>query len=184
MSDVYKELSILLNRETIKHSKRVAEIAKILASECGIDTQKAFEAGLWHDVGKSKMLGIISKTGSLSKIERKIINKHPQYGNEIIERIYKGSYKEEIMEVALMHHLRIDGSGYPQIPNNDKPSKLAQIISIADCFEAITAKRTYKKAIPPHEGKEKIIRGDSGFFSEEIINLFLSNYDKIISRLF
>lgn len=173
-----------LNEETINHSKRVAQIAELLAKSCNINPELAFLAGLWHDIGKSKMIDIISKTGSLSESEREIINKHPEIGSEIISENYFGPYKTEILEVALTHHKRIDGGGYPIEPKNISPSYLSQLIAISDCFEAITAKRSYKAPVSPNDAKEKILNGCCGTFSKKIINIFLSNYDKIIENMF
>lgn len=167
----------LLDDITIKHCKNVAKIAMHLAGGTGLDTSLVLDAAIWHDAGKAKMLNIVSKTGRLSDEDFETIKQHPVYGCEIIKQKYEGAYPEDVARVALCHHKRKDGSGYPENVDVDQIDMLVQIIQIADVYEALTAKRTYKDAFTHDKAKNMIINGECGYFSNEVIRIFKALID-------
>lgn len=168
-----------LNEETIYHSIRVAEIATELAKHTTLNQEMVYDCGIWHDAGKTKILDIISNQKGLSENDWYEIRKHPIYGDEIIENLYEGKYKENVKEVALLHHCRINNGGYPLELRQQHLPLLIEIVSIADCFEAMTAKRVYKEKINPIIAKEMIMAGKCGDFSKEIIEIFEKAFPKI-----
>ncbi|MCK5111300.1 MAG: HD-GYP domain-containing protein [Arcobacteraceae bacterium] len=107
-------------------------------------------AGIMHDVGKRKIPGeIINKDGKLTDDEFKIIQKHPSYGVEILKEL--GETNQVLLDIVEQHHEKIDGSGYPHALKGKDIHPYAQIMSIADIFDALTTKRSYKGALKSFE---------------------------------
>lgn len=106
-------------------------------------------AGLLHDVGKMGIPGkIIKKAGSLTDEEYELIKQHPQKGYDFLK---KHPLDERIMNAALMHHERCDGSGYPQGLKADEIDDFAKIVAIADYYDALTSARVYREPHCPFE---------------------------------
>ena len=173
----------LLNEETVNHSRRTALISSILAEQANLPSDIAYECGLWHDAGKIRILDIISKNGKLTDEERASVNMHPVYGVNYIEEFYVGEHKKEVMEAAMYHHKKSDGSGYPQTTAKTDLPLMVQLVGIADCFEALTAKRAYKDGMPFDVAKNKIFNGECGYFTTEVKYTLEVCFDKICSSL-
>lgn len=106
-------------------------------------------AGLLHDVGKMGIPGkIIKKAGLLTEEEYELIKQHPQKGYDFLK---KHPLDERIMNAALMHHERCDGSGYPQGLKVDEIDDFAKIVAIADYYDALTSARVYREPHCPFE---------------------------------
>lgn len=106
-------------------------------------------AGLLHDVGKMGIPGkIIKKAGLLTDEEYELIKQHPQKGYGFLK---KHPLDERIMNAALMHHERCDGSGYPQGLKADEIDDFAKIVAIADYYDALTSARAYREPHCPFE---------------------------------
>ena len=106
-------------------------------------------AGLLHDVGKMGIPGkIIKKAGLLTDEEYELIKQHPQKGYDFLK---KHPLDERIMNAALMHHERCDGSGYPQGLKADEIDDFAKIVAIADYYDALTSARVYREPHCPFE---------------------------------
>lgn len=106
-------------------------------------------AGLLHDVGKMGIPGkIIKKAGLLTDEEYELIKQHPQKGYDFLK---KHPLDERIMNAALMHHERCDGSGYPQGLKADEIDDFAKIVAIADYYDALTSARVYRAPHCPFE---------------------------------
>ncbi len=106
-------------------------------------------AGLLHDVGKMGIPGkIIKKAGSLTDEEYELIKQHPQKGYDFLK---KHPLDERIMNAALMHHERCDGSGYPNVLKADEIDDFAKIVAIADYYDALTSARVYREPHCPFE---------------------------------
>ena len=106
-------------------------------------------AGLLHDVGKMGIPGkIIKKAGLLTDEEYELIKQHPQKGYDFLK---KHPLDERIMNAALMHHERCDGSGYPQGLKADEMDDFAKIVAIADYYDALTSARVYREPHCPFE---------------------------------
>lgn len=130
---------------TYRHSLKVSMIAyhlSIWSGESEEYARFAAKAGLLHDIGKSKINpDLLAKPGSLTPEEHAAIQKHTIYGYEMI----RSSLQDEILAlVALQHHKRLDGSGYPYQRKKDQIHPLPRIISIADEYSSMTSERTYR----------------------------------------
>lgn len=153
------------------HGARVGLIVSIISKRLGfIEEAASFgEAALYHDVGKLMIPSeILIKKGKLSETERRILERHTTLGEQIILDSEIGAIKELAMTVALSHHERWDGSGYPNHLCGDHIPVAAQISSLADCIDALCSKRSYKPAIPLDESLKIIGDGHCGAFSPSL----------------
>ena len=134
---------------TYRHSNGVADAAVAMARRLGSgDAEVAFlrRAALLHDVGKLGVSNnILEKPAKLTAEEWGIMKKHPYHSREILRRI---TGFEELSEIAASHHEKLDGSGYYRRLNGDQLSLPARILVVADIFDALSAKRPYRDALP------------------------------------
>ena len=130
------------------HSISVALIAHTIATQQNFtqeDLRTLIFACAFHDIGKLKIPSeILYKPGRLTDDEYAIVKKHTKIGYDILN---KARFPEEIALSALLHHERCDGSGYPQGVLSEQIPKFAKIIAIADVYDAMTARRSYRKEI-------------------------------------
>jgi putative nucleotidyltransferase with HDIG domain len=134
---------------TSTHSARVAQLAVATGAELGLSKAQLRDlrrAGLLHDIGKLAVPNtILDKPGSLTPEERRQIERHPQLSAEVLGRVPAFS---AIAEVAAAHHERLDGSGYTRGLTSKELSVPQRILAVADVFEALTADRPYRRAMP------------------------------------
>jgi response regulator RpfG family c-di-GMP phosphodiesterase len=177
------------SKETAHHVTRVAEVCYLLAKKAGLD-EKACEtirlASPMHDVGKIGIPeAILNKPGRLTDEEFNIIQTHAQTGFEILKNSNRSIMKAAAI-VALQHHEKWNGTGYPQGLAGEEIHIFGRIGAIADVFDALSHDRCYKSAWP----MEKIIslfETESGkHFDPELIHIFLTNVEefKAINRRF
>lgn len=162
---------------TFAHSVNVCTLALMTGITMGYDRDKLAVLGvgaLLHDLGKVKIPDkILDKPGTLTKEEFEIMKRHTIFGYELIRDAQNIGEVQAIM--ALLHHENYDGSGYPLGLQGNKIHEYAQVISIADRFDAITANRVYRKAFPPHEAFEMCSAAGDYFVKENIAKAFLYN---------
>jgi len=177
------------SQETAHHVTRVAEICYLLAQKSGMD-EKDCEllrlASPMHDVGKIGVPEvIINKPGALSDQEFKIVQDHSRIGYDILKKSNR-SIMQAAAIVALQHHERWDGTGYPQRLVGEDIHIFGRIAAIADVFDALSHERCYKEAWP----MDKIIEffeSESGkHFDADLVNIFLQNIEdcQAINQLF
>lgn len=171
------------DNETGNHVKRVGEYAYLLAVKYGLDIREAELLKLaapMHDVGK---IGISDKTlkkpGRLNDEERSEMNKHAEIGAEIL-----GMQKSKVLKyariVALEHHEKWDGSGYPNGLEGDNIHLFARIVAITDVFDALTSKRPYKDPWTV-EKTIKLLKEESGkHFDPRLVTLLIDNIDSVL----
>jgi HD-GYP domain-containing protein (c-di-GMP phosphodiesterase class II) len=140
---------------TAGHSGRVALYTDLIATELGMSApqrRSLHRGALLHDVGKLGVSNaILDKPGKLDAAEWQAVRKHAVYTEEILRRI------PQFVELAVMaaaHHERLDGKGYPRGLSAEAISLQTRIITTADIFDAITAARPYREAIPTPEALE------------------------------
>jgi putative nucleotidyltransferase with HDIG domain len=134
---------------TCGHSERVALLSKMLAKEAGLDehqVERIYMAGLLHDVGKIGVPeAVLQKPGRLTSEEFEQMKKHPAIGARILHDVKQ---IQDIIPGVLHHHERYDGRGYPDGLSGQQIPLMGRIICLADCFDAMTSTRTYRKALP------------------------------------
>jgi putative nucleotidyltransferase with HDIG domain len=158
------------DRETEGHSNRVSRLACMMGEILGLNSLqlKALERGsLLHDIGKIGVSDtILHKPGKLTDDEWKIMRTHPDIGARIIERI---PFLQECMPVVHSHHERWDGSGYPQGLKAQSIPLQARIFAVADVFDALTSKRSYRKTSKPEDAVEYLREQANILFDPEIV---------------
>ena len=156
------------------HVDRVAKYTRLILKEMGyLDStcDLVSNAAALHDIGKIAIPNeIISKYGLLSNKERSIMNKHTEYGKEIL-----GSIDSEFMriaaDIALEHHERYDGSGYNK-KSGEKISMYARIVAVADVFDALTTRRSYKEAWSVDDAVNAINQDSGKNFDPTVVAAF------------
>ena len=132
------------DRMTARHSAAVARFAKATAAAAGLpgrEQELVHTAGLLHDVGKFTFPDQTLTGTSLTEDDWALIHSHPQRGADIVGRVRGYT---EVAEIILCHHERIDGRGYPRHLSGDDIPVLARLLSIADCFDVMTARDSYR----------------------------------------
>lgn len=162
------------DREFKNHSTRVTHIAILLAKAfCFPEEQLIhFRRGaLLHDIGKMGIPdNILLKAGPLSTDERKVIQKHIEYGVEMLSAI---RFLEPALDVLRYHHEKWNGDGYPYHLKADQIPLSARVFAVADVWDALTSDRPYRPALPKEEALD-IIKAQSGrHFDPAVIDMFL-----------
>lgn len=177
----------MINGESGHHICYVQVLTELIARELvqqtdryDLDEEKIGQIALaacLHDIGKSRIpKAILDKRGVLTPVEYDIVKKHTTFGREILER-FGGTLDPQVrayaMDVCLFHHERFDGTGYPHGLKGDDIPIWAQIVSIADAYEAITSERSYKKALSRDVALEMISNGMCGVFNPLLIQCLI-----------
>ena len=151
------------------HSTRVAKYSVMLAEHMGYTRERLEQlqyAALLHDIGKIGISReIINKPSRLTDEEYAMIKMHPGIGGSILEEI------TEIPDIAVgarWHHERFDGKGYPDRLMGEEIPELARIIGVADAYDAMTSKRSYRDVLPQEVVMQEIIKGKGSQFDPEI----------------
>jgi putative nucleotidyltransferase with HDIG domain len=159
---------------TCGHSERVALLSRRLAKEIGLSDQQVeriYMAGLLHDVGKIGVPeAVLQKTGKLTPEEFDQMKRHPGVGARILSDIKQ---VEDIIPGVLHHHERYDGKGYPAGLSGQNIPLMGRIICLADCFDAMTSNRTYRRALPLEVALVEIRRCSGTQFDPGLAEAFL-----------
>jgi len=163
------------DNETGSHVIRMSYYSQLIALAYGMDAEKAEQLrhiSPMHDIGKIGIPDhIMLKPGKLDAQEWKIITTHPQIGAKLI-----GEHQCDILEnakiVALTHHEKWDGSGYPRGLSGEDIPLFGRIVAIADVFDALTTNRPYKEAWPIERAIEEIERGSGQHFDPALLPAF------------
>lgn len=162
------------DRYTLEHSNRVAEYTVKIARKLGYNEmmlERFYNCAMLHDIGKTKISDLIlNKPGRLTTEEYEEMKRHTDYGYEILKDI---TYMPELALVALYHHERADGQGYHRIPLSQIP-RIAQVISVADAFDAMNSDRPYRSKLQFDE-IINIVKNESGKqFVPDVVAAFLN----------
>lgn len=169
------------SNETANHVRRVAEFSYALALKTGLDERQANllkQAAFMHDVGKIAIPdAILNKPDRLTAEEYEQVKAHTTVGHAILK-----NSKRELMQtasiVALQHHERWDGKGYPEGLAGDAIHIYGRIVALADVFDALLNKRAYKASLPLAEAVA-ILEAEKGYqFDPDLTELFLNNVEE------
>ncbi|MCW8335006.1 DUF3369 domain-containing protein [Vibrio paucivorans] len=172
------------SKETGAHVERVALISERLAQLYGLpeyDVELIKSASPLHDVGKVAIPdSILHKPGKLDADEWEVMQKHVEYGVDILSRSNR-KLITVAREIAGSHHEKWDGSGYPeQLSGTDIPIS-GRITALADVFDALGAKRCYKEPWPDDEIMQEIVAQRGKHFEPELVDLMVDNWDDFIA---
>lgn len=160
------------------HSSRVALYSQRIAREAGMsdeECERVYFAALLHDVGKIGVPdAIINKNGKLTDEEFAEIKKHPVYGNQILSSIQQSPY---LSIGAHYHHERYDGKGYPDGLMSEDIPEIARIIAVADSYDAMTSRRSYRDVIPQQKVREELVKGMGTQFDAKYAKIMLHLID-------
>ena len=176
-SDAFLSLVRLKNVDeyTYLHSVAVCALMVALGRQLGLEgdmLKQAGIAGLLHDIGKMHIPNeILNKPGRLTDEEFSIVKAHPQKGWKILKASYGVS--EQVLDVCLHHHERVDGNGYPDKLSGEALTLFARMGAVCDVYDAITSDRCYKKGWDPAESIRKMTSWKDGHFDEKIFHAFV-----------
>lgn len=171
------------DNETGLHVIRMSHYSRLIAQAAGMnkeDVELLFNAAPMHDVGKIGIPDhILRKPGKLDPEEWEIMKQHVNIGARII-----GRHSSELLEtariVALTHHEKWDGSGYPRNLSGERIPVTGRIVAIADVFDALTSLRPYKEAWPIEKALTYIKEERGKHFDPTLIDCFLNVFSEIL----
>jgi putative two-component system response regulator len=172
------------NQETGEHIVRMSLYCTLLARLAGLESDRAELiriASPMHDVGKIGIPDrILLKPGRLTEDERRVMEAHTEMGH----RILAGSGVELLdlaAQMALTHHERIDGTGYPAGATDDEIPVEGRICAIADVFDALTSDRVYRQAFQPDEARGMMLEGRGTQFDAGLLDLFFGSFEDVLA---
>jgi putative two-component system response regulator len=170
------------DHDTAAHIKRMSLYSKIIAARRGLserEVELVLYASPMHDVGKLGVPdAILLKPGPLDPDERKIMRNHTIYGAKILE----GS-DAEVLEwsrvIALAHHEKWDGTGYPYNLRGEAIPLTGRMVALADVFDALTSRRPYKQAWTFERAIQEIQKGSGAHFDPAVVECFMTGIDDV-----
>ncbi len=178
----FAEITENKSGQTGQHIKRVAEYSRILAGEMGLSDEEIENvrlASTMHDIGKLLIpSAILEKPARLTDEEFAEIKKHSSYGGELLENV-EGDIMHLARTIALDHHERYDGKGYPDGKTGEDISIEGRIVAVADVYDALTSKRSYKEAWDEQRAYDEIVKGSGTQFDAAVVEAFKKAYSKI-----
>lgn len=176
------------DNETGLHVIRMSHYSRLLGKATGMteyEQDLLLNAAPMHDVGKIGIPDrILLKPGKLTDEEWAVMTKHPQIGADIL-----GNHGSPLLnmakDIALSHHEKWDGSGYPNKSKGEEIPLVGRIVAIADVFDALTTERPYKKAWPVESAVSYILSASGGHFDPNLVPLFqdlLSDFLEVKAR--
>lgn len=161
------------------HSDRVSAYSVLIGEALGLseeDIKTLRIGGLFHDIGKIGIPdSILLKTDKLDDEEYSEIKNHPAIGAHILSN---ATIFKDIIPIVKHHHERFDGHGYPGKLKGEEIPYLARIATVADSFDAMTSKRSYRDSLPIDVVKEEIKKNSGTQFDPEIAEVFLKILDE------
>lgn len=169
--------------ETGSHIVRMAHYSRLIARNLGLsgdDQELLFEAAPMHDIGKVGIPdGILLKPGRLDEEEFKLMKQHSAFGFEILQGS-QSRLMQAAAEIALTHHERYDGGGYPRGLAGDEIPLFGRIVAVADVFDALTSERPYKKAWPLEQAMTLLKESAGSHFDADCVAAFLQNWESVL----
>lgn len=179
--------------ETGGHVKRTQQVVEILVSKLkntydydSVYWENVIKSAAMHDLGKIAISDtILNKPGKLTDEEFAFIKLHPEKSVEIIDRILKNVEDDKLLNVAkniaLYHHEKFDGKGYPTGISGEKIPLEARIMAIADVFDALVSKRVYKEAFSYEKAHEIIVESMGSHFDPALLPAFEASFPDLVS---
>ncbi|MDD2364887.1 MAG: response regulator [Desulfuromonadaceae bacterium] len=170
--------------ETGMHTRRISALSHLLAKLAGLPDEEAEllrYASPLHDVGKIGIPDrILLKPGKLDYDEFEIMKDHTVIGSKILQDAQHYPLLEAGRIIAMQHHEKWDGSGYPLGLSGNDVNIFARIVSIVDVFDALTSERPYKKAFSIEKSREIMTGSMLPFFDPELLKIFFDNNDQFV----
>lgn len=185
------------NLESGEHIRRVKAFTRILAEQMATDFPEyaltpemidvIVDASALHDVGKICIKDdVLLKPGKLTEDEFNYMKSHTIRGCEMVETIdlnWDEQYRQTVYDICRFHHERYDGRGYPDGRKGDEIPISAQLVSIADVYDALVSPRVYKNAYDKDKSYYMILQGECGVFSPKLLVCFQNSRKKFEALL-
>ncbi len=169
--------------DTGQHVLRVGKYARVMADGIGLSAEITYmieKAAPLHDLGKIGIPdSVLLKKGKLTDEERELMNTHAQMGADLLSE-HESMLVQMAGSIALSHHERWDGEGYPRKLQGESIPIEGRITALSDVFDALTTIRPYKKAWTIDETIEYIKKMSGTQFDPQLVDVFVSKLDKII----
>lgn len=166
------------------HSDRVSAYSVLIGEELGLydkDINVLKVGGLFHDIGKIGISDtILLKPAKLTDQEYDELKKHPSIGKQIIST---STIFRDIIPIVYSHHERFDGKGYPAHLKGNEISFLARIVSVADAFDAMTSRRSYRDELDLDFVRNEIVKCSGTQFDPEVAKAFLNILDNKFDKI-
>jgi HD-GYP domain-containing protein (c-di-GMP phosphodiesterase class II) len=162
----------LLNKNTLilNHGRRAAKLACAIGKKmryCDAGLEQISFAAIVHDIGKTKLSAeIINKPGALDENELVLIRKHPELGYSLLKFVRSDLI---VAEVALQHHERLDGSGYPFGLKAKDINPVSRIIAVADVVDSMISSQVYRPALTKNETLKEIKQNSGLLYDSEVV---------------
>lgn len=160
---------------TYTHSINVCVFVVAMAHQCRVDRADIRElavGALLHDLGKSRVpKDLLNKTGDLTPDELEVMRKHVEWGEALLAQHTQLS--PVVMLPVALHHEKLDGSGYPRGLTGDQIHLFGRITALADCFDAMTTRRSYQRAMTGYEALHRMQTVLRGKFDEHLLEAFI-----------
>jgi len=180
--EILANVSEYRDENTFLHVKRVAEYSKILSKACGLSNEEIeliYLAAPLHDIGKVGIRdNVLLKTDKLTKEEYELMKTHTTIGYEILKNT-SSPILQMGAKIALTHHERWDGKGYPYGKSGKEIPVYGRIVALVDVFDALTARRPYKEPWSLAEALTFVLDNSGTMFDPEIVDKFLEVYEEI-----
>lgn len=167
------------------HMRRVGSIARTLASRAGWTDEEADDlavCGTLHDVGKAGVRpAVLNKPGPLTAGEEAEVRRHPRYGHSLLSRSRTPLLRAAAV-VALQHHERWDGRGYPAGLRAEQIDPRARMVALADVYDALTSPRPYRPAMSGSAARDLMRAMRGSYFDPALFDLFDSAWDVFAGR--
>jgi putative nucleotidyltransferase with HDIG domain len=160
---------------TARHSAAVARYARRIAAAAGrpdAEQRLVHTAALYHDVGKVMFADRMFKAGKLTDEEWEIVKRHPERGAELVGHLPNHA---EVAAIILAHHERIDGRGYPRGLAGEDIPLLSRMISIADTYDVMTGRDSYREPVSSAEAIEELRRVAGSQLDAELVEIFVEH---------
>jgi len=173
----------LRSKDTGNHTRRVSEYSGLLGHLYGLKPQVVEMlkmASAMHDIGKVAIPDrILNKPSALDVKEREIMNHHTQWGFHIFSRS-KRPILQAAAIVAAQHHEKFDGTGYPKGLKGDEIHIFGRIVALADVFDALLTKRSYKEEWRINQALSYITEESGRHFDPELVDLFIDHFGRFL----
>ncbi|MFO7602814.1 MAG: two-component system response regulator [Gammaproteobacteria bacterium] len=172
------------DNETGLHIIRMSKFSRTLGRAAGMSEAEAemlLNASPMHDIGKIGIPdAILLKPGKLDADEWQIMKSHATIGARILSG-HASELMQAAREIALTHHEKWDGSGYPRGLRGEEIPLMGRIVALADVFDALTSERPYKQAWPVEAAVDYIRESSGKHFDPQLVEIFMSNLDELLS---
>jgi len=160
---------------TAGHSLAVATYSLDIAHRMGLSDDECdlvYLCALVHDIGKYRLpASLLEKTGPLSLEERRLMERHPEYGEELLRKVEVDD-QGRIGKIVRHHHERIDGEGYPDRLSGSDIPLLSRVIAVADAYNAMTSDRAYRDKLPSRVARLRLAQAVEAQFDTSVVAAF------------